>query len=598
MDVEDAVGKRLEQRRADQPHESGEADQVDAAGAQRVGERRDRRRRGRDSRADRDTRVSMPAARARARPGGVGRFEIDDAIVASSAPRRDRVDDRLQIAAAAGDQDAEPAASRRVRVVARPRSPATTVADDATRAGLAGARQQRRARARRRRGAHDDDQADAHVERAEHLVARDARRAAAAAGRAAARPTRADRSRPRSPSGRMRGRFSVMPPPVMCAMPLTSPRSSSGRTSAQIRPVRREQRVADGRAELRHERVGAAARHARTARGARASSRWCAGRTTAGRSARRRARCVRPSMTPRPLDDADDEAGDVVLAVGVEARHLGGLAAEQRAAVLAARRARRRRRPARRRRATAGRSPGSRGRTAARAPCTRMSLTQWFTRSAPTVSCRPVMNATFSFVPTPSALDTSTGSRYAVAVEPEQAAERPDVGQHARREGAARERLDAADGLVAGVDVDAGLPVVHQKSSLPISVCISAARRRAVGARPSRSRRTTAKNRSLSRSSSSMSKPSASSVDRAASRSGAARAAVSISGVLRSATVASASATGARVGSRDGMPTSNSASTRRRRGRRRRARRGPAAAPRSSSWKPGFWSANFSVSTR
>ena len=28
------------------------------------------------------------------------------------------------------------------------------------------------------------------------------------------------------------------------------------------------------------------------------------------------------------------------------------------------------------------------------------------------MSCRPVMNATLSFVPTPSALDTSTGSRY------------------------------------------------------------------------------------------------------------------------------------------------------------------------------------------
>ena len=42
-----------------------------------------------------------------------------------------------------------------------------------------------------------------------------------------------------------------MPPPVMCAMPLTSPRSSSGRTSLQIRTVRREQRVADRRAELR-----------------------------------------------------------------------------------------------------------------------------------------------------------------------------------------------------------------------------------------------------------------------------------------------------------------------------------------------------------
>ena len=38
-----------------------------------------------------------------------------------------------------------------------------------------------------------------------------------------------------------------------------------------------------------------------------------------------------------------------------------------------------------------------------------MSLTQWFTRSWPTVSCRPASMATLSFVPTPSALATSTG---------------------------------------------------------------------------------------------------------------------------------------------------------------------------------------------
>ena len=48
----------------------------------------------------------------------------------------------------------------------------------------------------------------------------------------------------RSPSGRTRGRFSVMPPPVMCAIPLTSPRSSSGRidaadTSGAARAARR-----------------------------------------------------------------------------------------------------------------------------------------------------------------------------------------------------------------------------------------------------------------------------------------------------------------------------------------------------------------------
>ena len=45
------------------------------------------------------------------------------------------------------------------------------------------------------------------------------------------------------------------------------------------------------------------------------------------------------SAVDQPLarDGADDEAGDVVFAVGVEARHLRRLAAEERAAVLAAR---------------------------------------------------------------------------------------------------------------------------------------------------------------------------------------------------------------------------------------------------------------------
>ena len=40
-----------------------------------------------------------------------------------------------------------------------------------------------------------------------------------------------------------------------------------------------------------------------------------------------------------------------------------------------------------------------------------MSFTQWLTRSAPTVSWRFIANAIFSFVPTPSTLATSTGSR-------------------------------------------------------------------------------------------------------------------------------------------------------------------------------------------
>ena len=45
---------------------------------------------------------------------------------------------------------------------------------------------------------------------------------------------------------------------------------------------------------------------------------------------------VRAVEHRRAVDDPDDEPGDVVLARRVEARHLGRLAAEQRAAVLAA----------------------------------------------------------------------------------------------------------------------------------------------------------------------------------------------------------------------------------------------------------------------
>ena len=40
------------------------------------------------------------------------------------------------------------------------------------------------------------------------------------------------------------------------------------------------------------------------------------------------------------------------------------------------------------------------------APCTRMSFTQWFTMSWPTVSCFFIITATLSLVPTPSVDDT------------------------------------------------------------------------------------------------------------------------------------------------------------------------------------------------
>ena len=88
-----------------------------------------------------------------------------------------------------------------------------------------------------------------------------------------------------------------------------------------------------------------------------------------------------------------------------------------------------------------------------------MSFTQWFTRSTPIVSCTPAMNATLSFVPTPSALATRTGLRR--PVQRKQAAERSDPGQHAGRVSLARQSLDSAHGFIARVDVDARLAIVH-----------------------------------------------------------------------------------------------------------------------------------------
>ena len=199
-----------------------------------------------------------------------------------------------------------------------------------------------------------------------------------------------------------------------------------------------------------------------------------------------------------------------------------------------------------------------------------MSLTQWLTRSTPIVRCASVMNATFSFVPTPSALATRMGSFAPVVSSRNSPPNEPisdstpavnvDLGQ----------RLDAAHGLVAGVDVDAGCLVVHggpssavrQRAAAP-SVASeielvdqllgqparSASRRRPPSSRAARRRRT-----ALPRD-----PPRACRSPRRGARgrrpeSFCAWSTCSISGVLRSATLPTASASGARIGSADGMP--------------------------------------------
>ena len=105
---------------------------------------------------------------------------------------------------------------------------------------------------------------------------------------------------------------------------------------AQIAAVRHQQRVADRGAELGHvavERQSEPLEHdparQRVAVGVQA------GRRDADEHVARHER--RSVDHAAAFDEADDEAGEVVFAVGVEARHLRRLAAQQRAAVLSAR---------------------------------------------------------------------------------------------------------------------------------------------------------------------------------------------------------------------------------------------------------------------
>ena len=95
------------------------------------------------------------------------------------------------------------------------------------------------------------------------------------------------------------------------------------------------------------------------------------------------------------------------------------------------------------------------------APCTAMSLTQWFTRSAPTVWCSPSSKAIFSLVPTPSAELTRMGFFQRCDIQPVERAEAADAAQHIAVKGLLRQVLDAFLGAVATADVHAGVGVGH-----------------------------------------------------------------------------------------------------------------------------------------
>ena len=163
-----AFGKGLEQRRTDQPHEAGKADERTPP----IAAAQPRSRRSKSSRAAKSrwliVSVSMPAARARSRPAASGLFEMTTAIRASSAAGSDRVDERLQVAAAARDQDAEQ--RPRGRIIARRSGPPRLRLESAR--SITASRLTSSASASSScsvgRGARDD-QADPHVERPEHV---------------------------------------------------------------------------------------------------------------------------------------------------------------------------------------------------------------------------------------------------------------------------------------------------------------------------------------------------------------------------------------------------------------------------------------------
>ena len=149
-------------------------------------------------------------------------------------------------------RDAAPFVSRRDLA---PQMPVTVENSPVLQADVADAQAQSaaaRARRARRAGRGDENQSDAHVERAEHLRRRRCRRRAGATRTRAAPSSSPGRVRSRSPSGSMRGRFSAMPPPVMCAMPLIQPRVEERPMTGRYDRCVRRSAVADRLAELRH----------------------------------------------------------------------------------------------------------------------------------------------------------------------------------------------------------------------------------------------------------------------------------------------------------------------------------------------------------
>ena len=114
MDVEHGVGKRVEQPRADQAHEAGEADQADLAVAQLLRKPRVEIVAGSEVAMADDERFDARAAR-EVEPTGIGAVRDDDDDARVELAALDRGDERLEIAAAAGNEHAKAARRGRLR---------------------------------------------------------------------------------------------------------------------------------------------------------------------------------------------------------------------------------------------------------------------------------------------------------------------------------------------------------------------------------------------------------------------------------------------------------------------------------------------------
>ena len=118
--------------------------------------------------------------------------------------------------------------------------------------------------------------------------------------------------------------------------PLDAPAVEQRTDERQVRAMRLEQRVANGPRQLGHVAVHREPQMLEDdAPRQRVAVRMESRRRNADEHVANGDRASRDQ--PMPIDDADDEAGDVVFAFAVEAGHLRRLAAEQRAAVLTAR---------------------------------------------------------------------------------------------------------------------------------------------------------------------------------------------------------------------------------------------------------------------